>query len=285
MSGEVGNSAVEKKVEKVESVSLKPIVRTSWLPKGHDGEFKFTGCETWLVPFKNGQTGQRNTGLTEEDERRLEIKLRLTVGTLNRYNEDYWGKYKVMIPKEGKILMLDNPKDELDYLTLKANPLIANSLMEVADSPGATHYLSSVAKEAEVDNIKEKSERSAIKKFGQYSSKEMLDVLKIYTQLEGKAAAKLTTSTPVDLIETTLYNKLKADPEEFLRISNDPSFKTRVLIDDLVSARVLIKTGSKYIVNGGDTVGATLQDTIDFLENPSNQDVLISLKGKLEAVK
>lgn len=278
MTKEVGNTVKEK----IESVSVKPIVRTTWLPKGHDGEFQFTGCETWLVPFKNGQTGQRQTGLTEEDERRLETKLRLTVGTLNRYNEDYWGKYKIMIPKEGKILMLDNPKDELDYLTLKVNPKVANSLMEVADSPEASHYLSNIAKEAEVENTREKTERTAIKRYTQLSSKDMLDTLKIYNQLEGRVSAKLTTSTPVDLIETTLYNSLKNDPEEFLRIVDDNSFKTRVLISDLVTARVLLKSGSKYIVHGGDTVGATLQDTIDFLDDPNNQDVLISLKGKLE---
>ncbi len=279
-------SEVEVKSEKKkeEALSLKPIIRTGWLPKGHDGEFQFTGCETWLVPPKNSQTGQRITGLTEEDERRLELKMRLAPGTLNKYNDDFWSGYKIKIPKEGRILFLENPKDELDILVLKANPKVANSAMEVADSPGASHYLTSVEKEAEVSNVKDRSERVAIKKYGQLSTQDMIDTLRVYSLLSGKASAKITKSTPVDLIESTLYNKLKEDSEEFMRIVEDPSFKTKVLIDNLVAKKILLRSGSKYLVYGtSDALGSTLQDTIDYLENPHNQSVLIEMKSKLEA--
>ncbi len=277
-------SKVVEVIEKKETVlALKPIVRNGWLPKGHDGEYQFTGCETWKVPPKSASTGQRQTGLTAEDEARLEKALKLSPGSLSKYNEDYWANYKIKIPKEGKMLYMENPKDELDALVLKAHPHIANSAMEVADSPGASHFLTSVNAEAEVNNAKEKAERSAVKRYGQLSSAEMIDVLRVYALSSGKATAKITKSTPVDLIETTLYNKLKEDPDEFLRILEDPNFKTRVLIDKLVSAKVLIRSGSKYIVHGGDSIGATLQDTIDFIDDPRNQDVKLSLMSKLEA--
>ena len=65
-------SAVEVTEKKDTVLSLKPIVRSGWLPKGHDGEYQFTGCEDWKVPPKDGRTGQRMTGLTTEDEQRLE---------------------------------------------------------------------------------------------------------------------------------------------------------------------------------------------------------------------
>ncbi len=155
--------------------------------------------------------------------------------------------------------------------------------MEVADSPDATHYLTSVEKEAEVSNAKDSAERRAIKVYTQLTTEEKADVLKVYALLSGKPAAKITKSTSTDMIESILYKKLKEDAEEFVRITEDPSFKTRVLIDNLVSKKILIRSGSKYVVHGGDTLGATLQDTIDVLEDPHNQDVLISLRGKLDA--
>ncbi len=271
----------EKKKETV--LSLKSIVREGWLPKGHDGEYQFTGCEQWKVPPKSTQTGQRQTGLTADDEARLEKALRMTPGSLNKYNDDYWANYKIKIPKEGRTFYLENPKDELDVLVLKAHPDIANSAMEVMDSPDATHFLTSVEKEAEVSNAKDSAERRAIKVYTQLTTEEKADVLKVYALLSGKPAAKITKSTSTDMIESMLYKKLKDDAEEFVRIVEDPSFKTRVLIDNLVSKKILIKSGSKYVVHGGDTVGATLQDTIDFLEEPSNQDVKLSLMGKLDA--
>lgn len=276
---------VETIEKKETTISLKPIVRQGWLPKGHDGEFKFTHCETWLVPHKDSQTGQRQTGLTDDQERDLEKRLRMVTGTLSKYNEDYWANYKIKVPKDGRVFFLDNPKDELDILVLRANQFVANSQSEVLDSPKAMYYLSSIEKEAEVNNASEKNERMAIKKFGQLSASEMTDILNVYSLLTGKAnKLKITKDTAVDLIETTLYNKVKEDPTEFLRIIEDPQFKTRVLIDKLVSKKILIRSGSKYVVYGGDTIGATLQDTIDYLEDPYNQEVRIAMMSKLDAL-
>lgn len=277
------SKVVEITEEKGTVITLKPIVRQGWLPKGHDGEFQFTGCETWKVPTKSSQTGQRQTGLTPEDEARLERKLKLAAGSLSKYNEDFWSNYKIKIPKEGRIFYMENPKDELDVLILKAHPDIANSAMEVADSPGASHYLSSLEKEAEVNNAKDKSEREAIKLYAGLGTDEKIDVLKVYGLLGGRSSIKITKNTSVDLIESSLYEKLKNDPDEFIRIVKDPSFKTRVLIDSLIAKRILIRSGSKYIVHGGDAIGVNLEATIEYLEDPQNQDVLISLKGKLEA--
>lgn len=279
------SKVVEVKEKKEVALNLKPIIRAGWLPKGHDGEFQFTGCETWIVPPKSSTTGQRLTGLTEEDERRLEIKLRMSVGALSRYNEDFWSKYCIKVPKEGKIFFMENPKDELDILVLKAHPSIANSAMEIADSPGASHYLTSVEKEAEVNNVRERVEREAIKKFSPLSAAEMIDILKVYAISGHKMPHKITKATPTDLVETSLYNKLKEDPEEFLRIINDPSFKTKVLIDKFLTNKILLKSGSRYLVHGGDVIGVTLEATIEYLEDPYNQDVLLGLRAKLEAIE
>lgn len=279
-------SSAEAKEKKETVIALKHVPRKSWLPPGHDGEYRFTNTELWESPATEWNTGQLLTGLTPEDEDRLEKKMKLPAGTLSKYNKSFWAKFRIRIPREGRLFDINNPKDELEVLVLRAIPRIANSAMEIMDTPGATHYLTSVEKEAEVENAKDNMERKAIKRFGQLSRAEQIDTIRVYGLLEGKAVAKITKSTPIDLIESTLYKKLKNDPEEFMRIVDDPSFKTRALIDELVSKRILIRQGSKYMPYGAtDAIGATLEDAIIYLEDPKNQDVLIALKAKLEAVQ
>jgi len=108
----------------------------------------------------------------------------------------------------------------------------------------------------------------------------MIDVLRIYSHA-GKNTSRFNSSTSKDLIESTLYDKIKEDPQSFLDIVNDPNFKTRVLIDKLMVARIILRNGTRYIVNGGDQLGATLEDTINYLADPANQEVVISLRAKL----
>ncbi len=156
--------------------------------------------------------------------------------------------------------------------------------MDVKDSPGVDFYLTSYDEESKMENDKNKLERDSTKAYGRLSTKDMTDILKVYSQLEGKPTGRPAKDSSVDFIENTLYKKMKSNPEEFLRIVNDESLKTRVTIDDLISNRILIKTGSKYAVYGGDTIGQTLESTIEFLENPHNQGVLVELLAKLESI-
>lgn len=277
-------TSVDEKIVGVKAITVKPIIRQGWLPKGHDGEYRFTGTEVGFQPEMDTSTRQLKTGLTEEDERRLEKEMHLPVGTLNKYNKDFWGTKLFKIPKEGKTYFLDNPSDELEYKVLSKWSKIAPSKIAIADCPDAMFYLSNVEDEAKLENVKANNEMRAAKLFGQLSQTEMVNVLKIYTQLEGKSTGKVSKDTSLDVISATLYKKLKADPTEFLRIKEDPSFNTRVSIDDFISNRVLTKSGAKYLITGGDVIGHTLEQTIDYLSDPRNQDTLLTLNQKLAAI-
>lgn len=279
-------SAVDiEKVVGSKTVTLKPVKRAGWLPPGHDGEFRFSGTG-WGAsgPEMDSKTRQLKTGLTEDEERSLEKKLNLSVGSLSRHNKDYWAAFTFLIPKEGMTLYLDNPKDYIIFKILSNHSRVAKTMMEVKDSPGVDFYMTSYDEESKIENDKNKLERESIKAYGKLSTKEMTDVLKIYAQLEGKVTGRPSKDSSVDFIESTLYKKMKSNPEEFLRIVGDSSFSTRVLIDDLISNRILIKNGSKYSVYGGDVIGSTLESTIEFLEDPRNQGVRIELLAKLESI-
>ena len=261
-----------------DKVTLKPIKRNGWLPDDHDGAIRYSKCFERLTVQAMKGTGVLNTGLTEEDERRLENKMNMSPGTLSRYNKDYWTMFKVDVPKEGTILDLAFPEDELKYMVLKAHQRVANSEMERFDSPFAEYVMTSEEQEAKVVNKKSKLKRKAYKVFSNMSTTEMKDVLKVMGKRAGDDAS-------VDFVESQLDKIVTDNPQEFITTVEDPTFAMRAFIDDCIASRVLVKNGTKYQLPGGDVVGYTLEQTIEYLNNPDNQEVYLDLKGKLSIGK
>jgi len=103
----------------------------------------------------------------------------------------------------------------------------------------------------------------------------MKDVLK----LMGKKANNMTST----MIENEVDKVIQESPGEFNKIVNLANFTTRVLIEDLLGINAVRKSGTHYLV-GDDVIGYDLESTILYLENPKNQNLLISLKNKLEAL-
>ena len=261
-----------------DKVTLKPIKKNGWLPDDHDGSIRYSKCFERLTVQAMKGTGVLNTGLTEEDERRLEGKMNMSPGTLSRYNKDYWTMFRIDVPKEGTVLDLSFPEDELKYLVLKAHQRVANSEMERFDSPFAEYVMTSQEQEAKVENKKSKLKRKAYKVFSNMSTTEMKDVLKVMGKRAGADAS-------VDFVESQLDKIVTDDPQNFLTTVEDPTFAMRAFIDDCLSSRVLVKSGTKYQLPGGDTVGYTLEQTIEYLQNPDNQEVYLDLKGKMSIGK
>jgi hypothetical protein len=138
--------------------------------------------------------------------------------------------------------------------------------------------MTSDEQEAKIENKKSKLKRKAYKVFSAMNTAEMKDVLKVMGKRAGNDAS-------VDFVESQLDKIVSDNPQDFLTTVEDPTFKMRAFIDDCVSARVLVKNGTKYVLPGGDVVGYTLEQTIEYLQNPDNQEVYLDLKGKLSIGK
>ena len=106
----------------------------------------------------------------------------------------------------------------------------------------------------------------------------MTNVLKVH----GK---KMDDSVSPDFIESEIDKMIEDNPKAFLAIVNDNNFSMKVFIEDCVRAKALVKSGSKYMLAGGDVIGYSLSDTIDYLKDPTNQEVYINLKGRLDISK
>lgn len=259
-------------------VTLKQFKKNGWLPDGHDGELRYTHCFEQLVVNVDTKTGLHVTGLTEEDEKYFESKMQLKEGALSRYNSDYWSKFKIKIPKKGKVLNLDIAADGLMYKVLLAHQQVANSEAEKHDSPWAEYVLTSLEQEAKANNAKNKLEKKANKVYYNWNTDEMVDFLKVYGKNPGSKAS-------VDFIEDTVHNIIKDNPKAFLAIVEDPDYKMKLFIQNSVSQKVLLKEGSKYLLQGGDVLGYSLEDTIKYLSKPENQEIYVNLKNRLELDK
>lgn len=263
--------------EKKGKVTIKQFRRNGWLPAGHDGEFRYTHCfEELVVPVDH--RGHHITGLTEEQEREFEGKLRLTEGDLSRYNKDYWATFKIKIEKDGRTLDLSVASEALEYHVLCANDLVANSEAEKADHPLAEYVLTSLEQEAKAESAVIKLKREAYKLFGTMMAKDMQAYLKVV----GKRVSDDTSS---EILEAALGKEIESDPAHFIEVVKDPHFKMKVFIDDCKAAGAIEKRGSKYNLKGGDIIGYDLDETITYLSKDENQEVLIGLKSKLGVKK
>jgi len=257
-----------------EVVTVKQFRKNGWLPEGHDGEFRYTHCFEEILPQADS-SGFPVTGLTEEDERLFETKLNLPAGTLSRYNKDYWASYRIKIHKDGMTLNKKNPKEALTIKVLEAHQLVANSEAEKKDSPFAEYVLTSQEQEAKVESKKVQEKRKAYKVFGGMNTEDMAAYLKVTGKRPSKDAS-------TDWLEAEIGKIIDVDPLGFVAVMEDPNFRTKLFIDNCLSANALVKSGSKYMLKGGDIIGYSIEDTIAYLKAPENQEVYITLKSKLE---
>lgn len=246
----------------------------NWLEEGHDGEFRYTRCFEEFPPFVSSTTGMPITGITEEEARLFENKIGLSEGDLSAYNIDYWSEFMIRVPKDGLRLNLIRPKDLLMYKVLLAHPMVANSEVEKDDSPFAEYVLTSTEQKAKVEASLLEVEMRAFDIFNKMSIDEMASFLKIYGNRPGANASKSWITSEIGKV-------LKSNPEEFIRIAEDPNYDMKVFISDCVAKKALVKNKNKYSLQGGDPIGYSLEEAIEYLKSPEYQEVYISLKDKV----
>jgi hypothetical protein len=66
----------------------------------------------------------------------------------------------------------------------------------------------------------------------------------------------------------------------------DKSFGTKAFINKALDAKALDRTvKGGYALKGGDEIGRTLSETVEFLESNKNQDIFLKLKAQIDNKK
>jgi hypothetical protein len=265
--------------------TLKP-VRKTWLEQidnKHDGLHIFSGAEIWIAPQLD-DVGLIKTGLTDQEARELEVSMGMKAMSLSPYSKETWANPKLYakVPQGG--ITIDCDRSDLDkvrFAYLSVCDRVALSYEDANENMQAEFVLSNQAVEAGNDSKKIMLKVNAMKKMSQMSLNEQIDFLRVYD--EGKY--KVSKAATADFVVATLGKIVDEQPQKFLDLVSNPDYKVLVFIQECLQAGVMKKTGPKYYVSGGDMIGASLVETINNLQDPTYNEVKISLKAKIDAIK
>lgn len=224
--------------------------------------------------------GNLVTGLTREDEVRLEAALGLDSGTLRKGTPSnpgaYWISYTVDI-HEDRVLELDTdlPEHELAYLLLKSQKKVANSIAELRTNATAQFVIFNDEDEAIKENKRGKSKRLAGALFEEMSDDDKKNMLMLY----GRPA----NSTSSAMIENQLEKLLDEDAITFLSHAKDPHMKTKVFILQLVREGIVQKKGPAFLEPGSeDLLAYDMEGMVKYLDAKANNGKLLQLKEALK---
>jgi len=121
-----------------------------------------------------------------------------------------------------------------------------------------------------------KAKKEAMKKFNKMTIPDMKKVLKLM-------GAKADNAMD-EAVENALYDKIEKDASAVLNVINVPDFELRCSIEDMLSLNILRRQGSKYLYVD-DVIGYDVEETITYLKDPKNQEILRVLKEKVATIK
>lgn len=245
---------------------LKHKKKDSW-----SGVYKYKNCFDYIGPMLT-RSGNAHTGLTKEDESRLEKALNFQEGQLAAYSQ-FWKTFAVKITNNELILNTDRPWDELQYLFLKNHKLVANGIADI--KAGAHYVLINKDADAKEANRASRRRREALREFDKLSLEDMRKALRIY----GYKADTMSA----ELVESKLFELIEKDPEAFfMKWVNNKNKDTEFIIHAGIAKNILRKSRNVYYY-GTDIIGNSIDDAIAYINDKNNQDLKMAIMNELES--
>ena len=235
------------------------------------GITKYKNCYDYIAPYWT-RSGNKYTGLTEDEAKRLEKEIGYAEGTLSPYS-DYWNTFAIKITTKEIILHTERAYDELQYLFLKGHKRVANGINNV--KPNNDYILINKDSEAEEANRLNKVKRQAIVEFNKLSLDDMRKALRLY--------AFKSDSMSNELVESKLFELVEKDPNKFFLIwVNNKSKNTQFIIESAVAKNVIRKSRNIFYY-GSDIIGNSMEDAIAYLDDKKNQDLKMVIMQEIES--
>ena len=235
------------------------------------GITKYKNCYDYIAPYWT-RSGNKYTGLTEDEAKRLEKEIGYAEGTLSPYS-DYWNTFAIKITTKEIILHTERSYDELQYLFLKGHKRVANGINNV--KPNNDYIPINKDSEAEEANRLNKVKRQAIVEFNKLSLDDMRKALRLY--------AFKSDSMSNELVESKLFELVEKDPNKFFLIwVNNKSKNTQFIIESAVAKNIIRKSRNIFYY-GTDIIGNSMEDAIAYLDDKKNQDLKMVIMQEIES--
>ncbi len=221
------------------------------------------------------------TGLTKEEEAYYEEKLGLKAGDLNKHSKWWSDVFNVLYsPTLNKTkpttLVLDGFINQIQYKVLLASSKIANTEIE-RNKPDVDFYIVDEEAKAKLENEAFDYEMEAMELLIKLSPEDKRASLRLF----GK---KGVDDFSESVVKAELRKEIKKDPKLFVETLRDKRLKTKLLLEELIEYKVLSRKGNYYI-NGDDTIAASTDEAVEYLEDMKNQSVVLALGTRLKKLK
>mgnify|MGYP003630433224 CR=1 FL=1 len=253
----------------------------------HEAYFLFhTAKIEYSVPLDR-QGNIHNPFKSKEEQLWLEIELDTDLN-IHKKVDNFWKSHKVRLGKTPRKLHLENPKDYVDYLVLRANPMfVAPTAATMKDK--ATYRYAMVKEGYKIKEraVKAGSKKTAYKGAARLEAEgreAMIDFLRVY----GK---KVSPASKIDFLVGQIDEIVETDMEGFLTIIEDKdNYEIKLLLELALECSAITKTGRKYFLPGGDPLCgtgdvSTLSVVIEYLKSPANGDILDMITARVENAK
>ena len=259
-------------------VEVRPIEKEKWHGKKGKDSFARPVVVEALV---NVKTGLYDTGLTEEDRKRLSDATGLDLSNtyIKGQVHPFWGSTgQVKLPNQTKIFDLSKPLDEIAVKMLKASELVANSLKDYEDGkyPFATHVIFDEREEVEMKASKVALRNQAIIESAKLPTAKKVEIIQILTNKGMRKQSDL-------YIEVEMDKLVESNPAKVLELIKADKTETAIhaMILEGIEKNVLRKEGTS-IYYMDDQLGYDIFSAINYFKDPSNQKLKAEILDKLK---
>jgi hypothetical protein len=242
---------------------LRPTNKHTW-----SNVVKFKNCYDYLTPYFT-RSGNIYTGLTIEDASRLGGVLGLNLLP----SSEYWKNFFVRVGADDVYLDTEDTLDEIKYLFLKNHKRVRSSIFERKAT--ADYLLINKDEEAKRENMFNKSKVDAISEFKKMSLTDMRKCLRLF----GQNAESVSS----EVVENSMFKLVESNPSMFLdKWTNNKNREIEVVLEQSIAKNIIRRNKNIYKF-GSDVIGYSMQETIDFLNNPKNQDIKMAVLNAIDA--
>lgn len=286
----------EIKILEDKRVIIRPIVKPSgFYPKGHDGEFMYTGCNTrFTLPYERkthsfakifGDDPQEAKIIQREFEKELSKK----EGELNLYdrNNKNWTSLYVELDKNETVLDLSNAIHALQYRILKANRYIIAPSWESRFERGSYQWAlcdpEIVEKE---DSRKGDLILKATELLGkiQNSETQMSNILRLLDKKIPKGVTKDWLKNEIAKMFTQIEKTAGVlSIHDFINTASDPRLSDKIFVMDALDAKaVVLEDGVFKNAETGDLLGKSLESVVEYFNDNANQNDKLLISNKIK---